>query len=226
VGIKAIALFINVRFETENRFLEQRVAKIQKDFLNFQDKFNNVVAIVEKLKNQVRQSLDKLRPEEVNARLVLLEEFQRLTEYEASLKSIDNTYKASEEASVWLFERRKELVEYVRDNIIGENLELKSYKGVIVSTEQVSQFCQDIDFYFLWIGHGLAMGRDPNSTPMPKGIIILPLPTEIYIEAFKLIRNNKVSINFGLSEKAVVILRSYINRFLIKRQLRLDISDT
>jgi hypothetical protein len=194
--------------------------------LGFQDKFNEVVAIVEKLKDQVRQSIDKLRPEEVNARLVLLEEFRRLTEYEASLKSIDNTYKASEEASVWLFERRKELVGYARDNVIGENFELKSYKGVVVSSEQVSQFCQDIDFYLLWIGHGLAMGRDPNSTPMPKGIIVLPIPTDIYIEAFKVIRNNKVSAKFGLSEKAVTVLRSYINRFLIKRQLRLDISDT
>jgi hypothetical protein len=194
--------------------------------LGFQDKFNEVVAIVEKLKDQVRQSIDKLRPEEVNARLVLLEEFRRLTEYEASLKSIDNTYKASEEASVWLFERRKELVGYARDNVIGENFELKSYKGVVVSSEQVSQFCQDIDFYLLWIGHGLAMGGDPNSTPMPKGIIVLPIPTDIYIEAFKVIRNNKVSAKFGLSEKAVTVLRSYINRFLIKRQLRLDISDT
>ncbi len=194
--------------------------------MGFQDKFNEVVAIVEKLKDQVRQSIDKLRPEEVNARLVLLEEFRRLTEYEASLKSIDNTYKASEEASVWLFERRKELVGYARDNVIGENFELKSYKGVVVSSEQVSQFCQDIDFYLLWIGHGLAMGRDPNSTPMPKGIIVLPIPTDIYIEAFKVIRNNKVSAKFGLSEKAVTVLRSYINRFLIKRQLRLDISDT
>lgn len=216
-------LFVNIRFEEENRFLEQRVTKLQKDFLGFQDKFNDVVTIVEKLKDQVLRSLEKLHPEEVSKKLELLEEFKRLVEYEASLKAIDEKMRASEEASIWLFERRKELVLFVRDNIIGENSELNSFKGVVVSSEQVNQFCQDIAFYLLWIGQSLAMGQTPIS--MPKGIITLALPTDVYREAFKLIRNNKVSTQYGLSERAVIMLRSYINRFLIKRQLQLDVSD-
>lgn len=216
-------LFINIRVQEENRFLEQRVTKLQKDFLGFQDKFNDVVTIVEKLKDQVRHNLEKLPPEELSTRLELLEEFKRLVEYEASLKAIDEKMRASVEASVWLFERRRELVLFVRDNIIGGNSELKSFKGVVVSLEQVNQFCQDIDFYLLWIGQSLAMGQKPTS--MPKGIITLALPTDIYREAFKLIRNNKVSTQYGLSERAVSMLRSYINRFLIKRQLQLDVGD-
>jgi hypothetical protein len=171
----------------------------------------------------VIQSLEKLRPEEVNARLLLLEEFKQLGEYETSLKFIDNKMRTSVEASIWLFERRKELVWYVRNNLFGENFELKTFKGVVVSLDQVDQFCQDIDFYLLWIGHNLSLGRTPTS--MPKGIIVLALPTDIYIEAFKLIRNNKVSTKFGLSEEAVTRLRSYINRFLIKRKLQLDTSE-
>ena len=171
----------------------------------------------------MRQSIEKLLPEEVNARLLLLEEFKQLGEYENSLKFIDDKMRTSVEASVWLFERRKELVEYVRDNLFGENFELKSFKGLVVSSDQVNQFCQDIDFYLLWIGHHLSLGRNP--TIMPKGIIVLALPTDIYIEAFKLIRNNKASTKFGLSEEAVTRLRSYINRFLIKRELQLDASE-
>lgn len=127
---------------------------------------------------------------------------------------------ASKEAANWLNKNRKELLQYVRTETFTEDYRLRSYSHIQVNEEEIRLFCQDLNFYLRWIVHYLAQGLKPRD--MPKGVITLALEQKIYIEAFLLIRNKKVGPNTDLSKEAHEMLLSYINRFLIKQDLKRD----
>lgn len=205
----------------QSSFLEDRVFKLEKDF---KEKFESISILIDDLEGSLRRAIEQLKPQELDTRVALLEEYNRLLKYKDELKAIDVDVQASEEASNWLDKNRQPLIKYVRSQIFDDDFKLRRFSNLQASREVIQLFCQDLDFYLRWIGHYLRMACPPKE--MPKGVIALVLPLEIYIEAFRLIRNDKVSMSSGLSERAVTMLRSSINRFLIKRQLELDVIST
>ena len=200
-----------------NDLFEDRIRKLEEDFRN---KFKSISTLVNDLESSLKRTIDELQPEELSRRVNLLEDYNRILTYKEELESIDEDIQACEEASDWLDKNRKQLISYVVGNIFSDGYRLKKFNGVQVSKEAAKLFCQDLDSYFRWLGHYLRMGTDPEE--IPSGVVSLTLPPQIYIEAFQLIRNDRVSMSFGLSTRAVTMLTSYINKFLIKRKLDLD----
>ncbi|MEO0533738.1 MAG: hypothetical protein AAF215_07705 [Cyanobacteria bacterium P01_A01_bin.123] len=196
----------------QSHFLEERVIKLEEDF---KEKFEFISNLIDDLETTLRHTVEQLKPQELTSRAALLEEYNRLLKYKDRLKGIDANVQASEEASNWLDRNRKQLVNYAKLEILDDK-----YKARKISKHTVQLFCQDLDFYLRWAGHYLRLASPPKD--MPKGVIALVMPSQIYIEAFKFIRNEKISTTVGLSGRAVVMLRSFINRFLIKRDLELD----
>ncbi|MEM9814800.1 MAG: hypothetical protein AAF827_00065 [Cyanobacteria bacterium P01_D01_bin.6] len=201
----------------QNNLFEERILRLEEDF---RSKFRSISALIDDLEISLKRTIDELQPEELARRVDILEEYKRISEYKEELESIDEDSQACEEASRWLDRNRKQLIGYVVENIFDDKYSLKRFKEVQVSAEAAKLFCQDIDSYFRWLGHYLRMGITPED--MPRGVISLALPSQIYMEAFKLVRNDKVSMNCGLSGRAITMLTSYINKFLIKRDLDLD----
>jgi hypothetical protein len=200
-----------------NKYLEERVLKLEE---TFREKFDSISILVEALENSLKHTIEQLKPEDVSDRLALLEEYSRIQQYRDELVEIDRDVRASEEAANWFDKNRRQLISYAQGHIFSDSYTLKRFAKVQVSREIINLFCQDLDSYFRWIGHHLRMGTTPRE--MPKGIIALVLPPEIYTEAFKIVKEDRVLTKFGLSARAVTMLRSSINRFLIKRNLKLD----
>lgn len=187
---------------------------------DFKEKFNSISLLVNSLEISLKQMIDQLHPEELENRVALLEEYRRVLEYKEELESIDDDIQACEEAADWLDRNRKQLISYAIEQIFCDGYRLRKFGGIRIEQEVAKFFCQDLDSYFRWIGHYLRMGTDPEE--IPKGVISLVLPPQIYLETFQIIRNDRVAVGYGLSERAVVMLTSYINKFLMKRDLDLD----
>lgn len=202
-----------------DQWLEDKVLQIEKDLLGVQNKFGSVKLLVERLERGLDQVLEKM-PEGAESRLALLEEKNLLLEYKNTLQSISVKHQASIEASNWLNTHRKFLVDYAKSNLFQRSGTSKMFDGLRVSRETIQTFCNDLDFYLLWIAHHLRMGTTPKE--VPRGTIALVLPSQFYVKAFNLISNDKISMDVDLSEKAFKILKKYVNRFLIKRSLEMD----
>jgi hypothetical protein len=210
----------NIRLETYNKFLEERVEKLQSDFIKFERKLKNIISITEAFKGAIEEVIENLEPEESELKLKLFNSLRKAFKYLASLQDIEDSSRACQEAAVWLLNKRRELVEEAQVFAIGCNFELKIFPGALASSEKIEQFCKDIDMYLLWIGHHMAMGKTP--TPLPEGAIALSLPAWIYLEVFNLICNQNVCIENGLSKEAVIALRGYLSRFVIAPLSQLD----
>lgn len=212
--------FVNVIFQ--NQLFEERITKLEKDF---HSKFSSLSDLVDSIESSFQEAINNLNSDELDIRLSILEAQNRLRYYKEELNEIDEDAKASEEAADWLDIHRQELIHYAKESTFDTHLnELKKFAGIQVSVEKIQLFCRDLDFYLRWIGHYLKMCTPPDR--MPKGVIVLVLPPEIYLDAFKLISSNRISTSFGLSENAVIMLKSSIYRFLIKRDLKQDASPT
>jgi hypothetical protein len=214
--VSAQALYSQT-FILQNQFLEDRVNKLENDF---REKFDGISILVDNLESSLKQKIDQLQPEDLHNRFTLLEEYSLIQKYKEELDSIDEDSQACEEASRWLDKNRNHLINYAFKHIFSKNYQLKQFTGIHVDKETAQLFCQDLDSYFRWIGHYLHMATPPKE--IPSGVIRLCLPKEMYIEVFKIIRDDKLSTTSGLSERAVIMLTSSINRFLIKRKLELD----
>lgn len=197
--------------------MEERVLRLENDF---RQKFDSLSVLVNGLESSLKYAIDRLKPDDLSNRLALVEEYNRIQQYRDELEAIDKDVRASEEAANWLDKNRAQLINYARGHIFCKNYTLNKFTKPTVNQELINSFCQDLDSYFRWIAHHLRMGTRPQN--LASGVIELLLPPDTYIEAFKIIRNNKVLETFGLSKRAVTMLRSSINRFLIKRKLEFD----
>jgi hypothetical protein len=204
-------------FVLQSQFLEDRVNKLENDF---REKLDGISILVDNLESSLKQKMDQLQPEDLHSRVTLLEEYNLVQKYKEALDSIDEDSQACEEASRWLDKNRNHLINYAFKHVFNRNYQLKQFAGINVDKETVQLFYQDLDSYFRWIGHYLHMATPPKE--IPSGVIRLCLPKEMYTEVFKIIRDDKVLITSGLSERAVIMLTSSINRFLIKRKIELD----
>lgn len=203
----------NIRLETYNKLLEERVEKLQADFINFERHLKDVISLAQTFKDAIEEVIDDLEPPESELKLKLFNSLRQGFKYLTALQDIEESSKACQEAAVWLSNRRKELVEEARSFVIRSNFELKIFAGSLASSEQIEQFCKDIDMYLLWIGHHMAMGKKPSI--LPEGAIALCLPIRVYLEIFNLISNQSIRIEKGLSKEAVLELRGYLSRFVI-----------
>jgi hypothetical protein len=215
--INNVHSIINVRNVIFDSFiLEDRLKRLEQEVRKNFDAVRSFVADLEVEVSKLKK-LESLDPTKL---IALIEQSRLLEEYKQELDSIDNSMQASEQASFWLEKNRRNLVLYTRDNMFNRDYSLRNFANSYTNQQTVQLFCQDINLYLRWIGHYLHMSMVPQE--MPKGVIGYVLPSEIYIEAFKLVRN-KISVKTsGLKAESVTMLRSYINRFLIKRDLRID----
>jgi hypothetical protein len=206
--------FVNQTYILQSHFFEERIFKLESDF---KSKFNGIAILICNLENSLKQTIDKLQPEELTSRVSLLEEYHLVQKYKNELVSIDEDTKACEEASEWLSQNRPSLINYVLGHIFDHDHRLRQFSEIKVSRESIRSFAQDLDSYLQWIGHYLGLASPPKE--MPNGVLNLNLPRELYVEAFKTIRNDKISMDSGLSKRSVIMLKSSINRFLINRKL-------
>ena len=203
----------NIRLETYNKLLEERVEKLQSDFINFERQLKDVISLTETFKNAIEEVIESLAPEESEIKSKLFNSLQQAFKYLNTLQDIKESSQACQEAAAWLSSKRREIVEEARILVVRSNFELRVFAGTLASSEQVEQFCKDIDMYLVWISHHMNMGKTP--TPLPKGAVVLPLPIRVYLEVFNLICNQKICIENGLSKEAVIELKGYLNRFVI-----------
>ncbi len=138
--------------------------------------------------------------------------------YRPEIEEIEQAYKACKEASIWLSNKRAELVEAARNLILENNIKRIDSIEVVYSPDQLDRFCQSINTYLLWIELYITKGSTP--VLLPKDFIPSVLPVKEYVKAFEFIRDHKISIGNGLSNAAVTELRGYFNRFLIKPLLQ------
>lgn len=81
---------------------------------------------------------------------------------------------------------------------------------------------QDINVYFVWIGHHLLNGTIPRN--FPKGALSRNFQPTVYQQIFLIVRNEYIAPEkSGLSAEAANRLASYINLYLLERDLMLDI---
>ena len=208
--------FVNVIFE--NQILEDRIFKLES---KFQGKFDSLKFLIESLERSILETVNQQNPGDINQQKFLLEEEERLRRYKATMDEIDEDVQASEEAADWLDKHREELIDYARQYTFENGYHKRQQSGEEgVSANVVLAFCEDLNFYLRWIAHYLRMMTPPSR--MPRGVIKLVLPIDAYLDAFKLISSNKVKVQPNLSERAAVMLKSSIYRFLIKRDLEKD----
>ncbi len=178
------------------------------------EEFNNlVIEEVLKLGNEDNSFVSQLFQEYLD-KAEHFDEVERIFTYRGEIEEIEQAYKACKEASIWLSHKRVELVEAARNLIVDNKIKLEERDQVAIPLEQIERFCESINIYLLWIEHHIAKGSVP--TPLPQGLIALALPTSIYVQVFEFIRNHKISTDHDLSSTAVVELKGYFNRFLIK----------
>jgi hypothetical protein len=142
-----------------------------------------------------------------------LEEELRVIQYRGEIEEIENSLIACKEASVWLSDKRADLVAEVRNLIAKNQVEIKDLNRVTVSPKQLEQFCHSIGIYLQWIEFYIEDGTVP--TLLPKEIVNLALPDNYYVKVFEFIKNNKISSEQGLSSQAIYELRGYFDRFII-----------
>ena len=207
--------FVNVIFE--NQILEDRISQLES---KFQDKFDSLKFLIESLEKSILETVNQQSPGDTSQQKSLREEQERLRRYKATMDEIDEDVQASEAAANWLDKHREELIEYARQYTFESGYHKRQQANEGVSASVVLAFCEDLSFYLRWIAHYLRMMTPPSR--MPRGVIKLVLPVDAYLDAFKLISSNQVKVQPNLSERAVVMLKSSIYRFLIKRDLEQD----
>ncbi|MDY6938990.1 MAG: pentapeptide repeat-containing protein [Cyanobacteriota bacterium] len=141
------------------------------------------------------------------------EEKLRTFQYRYEIEDIENSFKACQEAAIWLANNRAKIQDEVKQLIVSSYLDTEILNRVELSPEQVEQFGYSINIYLLWIEHHISKGSVPE--PFPKELILLALPEEYYVKVFEFIKTSKISTEHGLSEQAVYHLRGYLSRFLI-----------
>ncbi|NJM47257.1 MAG: hypothetical protein HC860_14785 [Alkalinema sp. RU_4_3] len=158
-----------------------------------------------------------------------------VTEKRKSLEALEKLFEASDqylkdsiEAATWLGKNRNNLVSFVRDSFFQNDGQVNGWDGlpinslVVTNRQVIPIFCHDLDFYLMWIERHLRAGSTPEKVRQGAALI---LPRAVYIEAFKAIfkyvEREAVS---NLSPGAMFRIRLYISRFLIKRDITLDIS--
>jgi uncharacterized protein YjbI with pentapeptide repeats len=221
------------------------IAKIVASYVSYSDtpasdlrNFNQLVASlgsvdqndaeVEEFKNFVREEAQSLGTEENSTisqlfkryldKAECLEQVELVFAYRQEIEEIEQAYKACKEASIWLSNKRAELVEEARNLILEDKVKREDTDTAAVPLEQLERFCQSVNIYLLWIENHTAKGSVP--TPLPKGVIALALPANDYVKAFKFIRDYKISNENSLSKAAIKELRGYFNRFIIKPLLQ------
>ncbi len=151
-----------------------------------------------------------------------IEEELRVIQYRGKIEEIENSFIACKEASVWLSDKRANLVSEVRNLIAKNQVEIEDLNLVAVSPEQLEQFCHSIGIYLQWIEFYIEDGSVPRL--LPKEVVNLALPNNYYVKAFEFIKKNRISPEEGLSSQAVYELRGYFDRFLITPFLESDFS--
>jgi uncharacterized protein YjbI with pentapeptide repeats len=178
------------------------------------EEFNNlVIEEVLKLGNENNSSVSQLFQEYLD-KSAHLDEVELIFTYRCEIEEIEQAYKACKEASIWLSNKRVELVEAARNFICENKIKIEDRDQVAVPLEKVERFCESVNIYLLWIEHHIAKGSIP--TPLPQGLIALALPANDYVQVFEFIRNYKISTDHDLSSAAVVELKGCFDRFLIK----------
>jgi hypothetical protein len=213
------------RSEMNDRLLE-RMDKLDSNIIDVSEKYTNLRQSMRSLRLFVDRFIEELPPETKLA-ASLIEERKLLGTLEESFKAADQHLKDSIEAATWLGQNRSHLVLSIRDSffrsdgqvISWDNLPINSL--VVTNQEIIQVFCQDLDFYLIWIEQHLRAGSTPKQ--MRQGAVALILPMEVYIGAFKAIFKyaEREAAN-TLSSQAVYRLKLYISRFLIKRDIALD----
>ncbi|MBV6626998.1 MAG: pentapeptide repeat-containing protein [Rivularia sp. (in: Bacteria)] len=141
------------------------------------------------------------------------DEASRIFEYRYEIEELEKSFKACEEASLWLSQNRSELITQIRKLILENQLIIENSNRVEIYNELADRFCESINIYLLWIENFIANGEEP--TPLPEGVINLALPNDYYVKVFEYIKNQKFSLENGLSERAIRELTGYFDRFLI-----------
>ncbi|MBF2063655.1 MAG: hypothetical protein IGS39_04375 [Calothrix sp. C42_A2020_038] len=195
--------------QIKNRTLEDRVNQLQKEFRDFQQKYEKILNAFEKFRNIALEQLENLSPDNIDTKIALTELLTKTLQYQLEFESANNALKACQEAAEWLSANRSKLV------LDAQNF-IKSYEKVVeleVSSKKINDICKVIDCYLFWIGNEMAIGRTPNNIPEDIPIV---LPKEIYVKAFEFIKH-KISVDtHDLPKESISYLITYLTRFIIQ----------
>jgi hypothetical protein len=198
---------------SRDKVLENRINELQKDFREFQQRYDSLLKILDDYRELILATLED-SPSEKN-KLDLTYKLGKIIEYQADFKSADKILESAQEASKWLSEKREKLVLEVRDDVIKyyKNRKNKA-KPLIFSSQQIEQFCKDIDNYLFWIGNEMALGKEADKLPI--NFISSSLSKDIYLIAFKFLVNHRLVSIPELDDEAIKSLKAYICKFIIK----------
>lgn len=207
--------FVNVELNN------QTLLNVRRDVLELQSRFSQLSTIINELQESTEERLNNLTEQnDKQEKSHLLKELDDLRDYQQRLSTIQRRHQDCLEAGTWLSNNRISLVQQIvshmqhhfRPNDFAENSFNK------ISTDQ---FADDIDVYIRWIGHHLINGTEPDD--FPKGLLHLSLPINLYRETFLILRDHYIAPSAsGLSAHAANMLASYINLYLLKRDITAD----
>lgn len=204
-----------------NLINDETLLNLRQEVLDLQNQFGTLSTVIEELQKSTEDRLSNI-PEQANDtdRQDLLKDLDDLRDYQRRLSTIQTRHRDCLEAGSWLSKKREPLIRQVI-NDVKHNL-VKTKIGQYLSNPTfVRQFFDDIDVYIRWIGHHLVNGTEPED--FPKGLISLIVPSEIYRQVFLEIRNNHIAPSkSGLSTDAANMLASYINIYLLERDITAD----
>ena len=198
----------------------------------FRDKLENVAMIASELRVQIQEKLSTNSPKDKDTILRLLNELQSAIGHEYAIESIKDELKLYVEASSWLSENMSILAHDITNKVFTQKKFRKTERNrkreQLSTSERLREnFRKDIELYLKWISAYMSSGKTPPKKydrSLFFETLNLDFISEIYKEAFRAINYELIDPDVsGLDIDVANIIASYINRFLIERNLDRDI---
>jgi hypothetical protein len=191
-------------------------SKLQQDYSTLKEDHASQFESVTRLIQGLEESLSSLA-EESKSKFNTLEMLKQVHDFKSRLAQVDSKSKSCITAANWLDINRNELIDIACQGLFDNQFKFRKSTHVEISQLGYSQFRQDLDIYLKWISHYLKLSMNPRK--FRNDLVFLPIEYGFYQQAFGLIVNSEPISNADISDEAYTMLVSYINRFLIDREL-------
>jgi len=192
----------------------------------FQEKLKDITNVVIELRAQVEDKLSTKSQKDEATIFNLLDRLQSLVGYEGEINSIHKDLEIHKRAALWLHSNAAIIAHKVTNTIFSKRTlpELReSYSGKrdLLSGEITKHFRSDLQLSLAWICAYIDSGTYPREFDKSlSGEFYLELKTQIYKEAFNIITHDLLDPDVsGLTVDEAEVIASYINRFLIRKEL-------
>jgi hypothetical protein len=218
------------RAQNEDTWTKEQLLQFQQqeDILRaeFQKDLDHAKSLLKEIRRKLEERLDIKPLKEKYELLKLIDELQSLLRHEITLESIENDSVFEHEATIWLIKNKSYIEQYVVSKIFSKKLLFthlrKKRHGHLSIDELRERFRNDVSHYMYWIKSYLQAGRTPVN--FNKKLVYLDFVSDIYREAFVYITDELLDPDVSeLSIDAAETIASYINQFLIRRNLDSDL---